>query len=1114
MEMKEQNIGRSTKKHTLICLLMILFFSCNEDDKNQSSAQKHTQKKQTFFQLLDPSKTGVEFINKVEDTNTFNILTYRNFYNGGGVAIGDINNDGLPDLYFTANLTGNQLYLNKGNFKFENITKKADVTGTRFWSTGATMADVNGDGWLDIYVCNSGDVAGDNKENELFINNGDLTFSEQAADFGLNNKGYSTQAAFFDYDVDGDLDCYLLNNSFKDPGKIELYRSMRDIPDELGGDKLYRNDDGKFTDVSQEAGIYSSAIGFGLGTCIGDVNQDFLPDIYVSNDFWERDYLYINQGNGRFSEELPDRINFCPISSMGGDIADLNNDGYPEIISTDMLAADNYRLKAMSAFDPYHLEDLKYRANYHYQIGQNCLQLNDGNGYFQEVGMMANIAATDWSWGALIFDFENDGNKDVFISNGIQRDLMYMDFRDFMMDEGLYLKMAKKEPVDFPALIAQMPSHPLENFAFTNTGNLQFDNQAKQLGFDQSTFSNGAAYGDLDNDGDLDLVVNNIGSPAFIYKNQAEQTNNNYLKITFKGSSKNPFGIGAQINLITPSGTQTLQNFNTRGFESSVEPHLLFGLGKDAIIDQLEVIWPDKKKQMLVKVSANETLRLDYQQATEMATPSKSPSPVFTEVSQQSLEGETKHIENKYNDFDHEPLLLNMLSQESPRLIKGDVNNDGLEDFIVLSAKDDEDKLFIQNKNGTFTKKSVPHFSATKEFESNCGALYDGDNDGDLDLMLGAGGNEYQRGGKYFILRYYKNDGKGNFIVDNTNIPQIIGNFSCIEATDIDGDNDIDLFFGARIIPGNYGLQPRSYLLINDQGQWKERTPESLAGIGMVTDATWTDVDGDNDKDLVVVGDWMSIQIFKNENGQLSDPTKIPESSGWWSRVETADLDKDGDLDFVIGNRGTNTKFQASPQRPLTMFVNDFDDNEKSEFIINWYPPLDNTAYPFASKNDLLKQLPSLRKNNLKYEDYAKQTYETLFAPEKKSTAIGYKVECLESSILWNENGKFVLEALPNSAQVAPVFGIIIEDLNEDTYPDIWLGGNMYALQPQVGRHDASKGVLLFGNQEKEFTAVPPSKSGIYVEGEVRDAMMIKNGNHKSMIIARNNEKLLMFKKK
>jgi hypothetical protein len=1073
---------------------------------------------QTHFQLLDAAATGVDFVNQVEDQEDFNILTYRNFYNGGGVAIGDINNDSLPDLYFTSNMSGNKLYLNKGNLQFEDITEQAGVAGTRAWSTGVTMADVNGDGWLDIYVSNSGDIAGDNKENELFINRGNLTFSEEAKKYGLNNQGYSTQAAFFDYDLDGDLDCYLLNNSFKDPGKIELFTSMRDQPDEMGGDKLYRNDGGKFTDVSQQAGIYSSAIGFGLGAVIGDINQDIYPDIYISNDFWERDYLYINQGDGTFSEELIDRIDFCSISSMGGDMADINNDGHPEIFTTDMLAGDNYRLKAMSAFDPYHLENMKYRANYHYQIGQNCLHLNNGRGDFQEVSMLSGVAATDWSWGALIFDFENDGHKDLFVSNGLQRDLMYMDFRDFLSDNGVYRKIALKEAVDYPAMISQMPSNPVRNFAFRNNGNLGFTDDTDQLGLAQPSFSNGAAYGDLDNDGDLDLVINNVNMPAFIYQNEAEKTQHHYLKLRFKGYAENPFGIGAQVKITTAAGIQTLQNFNTRGFESSIEPQLIFGLGKVNTIESLQVTWPDKQQQLLTNLSADQTITLDHSEATAAAVVSvaaeESPVALMSEISGQIIQGDTRHQENRYNDFDHEILLWRMLSTEGPRIVKGDVNGDTREDFVLLGARDDEDKLFVQQADGTFMRQDSEGLAMAKSFESSCGAFMDVDQDGDQDLILGSGGNEYQDGGQRFILRYFENDGRGGLFPVSRNAPPLVGNFSCLEAEDFNGDGSPDVFLGGRCVPGNYGLPPRSFLMANRRGEWLDVTPEALAGIGMVTDATWADVDGDQDKDLIVVGEWMGVYIFINDKGILNSHIEVSDSQGWWNRVEAADLDQDGDIDFVLGNWGLNSKLQASPKRPLNLYVNDFDNNGKTEFILNWYAPLDSQSYPFATKGELTSQLPQLRKQILKYEDYAKQTYETLFSPELRQQSLAYQATYLESAVLWNEGGSFQLEALPVEAQIAPVFAIAVDDFNKDGHQDIWLGGNFYGLKPQVGRHDASRGTLLMGKGKRAFEALSPAEAGIYVEGEVRDAVTIETVKGRLMLISRNNEETLIYRKK
>jgi len=1070
-----------------------------------------------LFKLLGSKDTGIDFVNNVVDGEKFNILTYRNFYNGGGVAIGDINNDSLPDLYFTANQNGNKLYLNKGNFVFEDITAKAGVGGTKAWCTGVSMADVNGDGLLDIYVCNSGNVDGQLRGNELFMNNGNLTFSEKSKEYNLVNGGYTTHAAFFDYDMDGDLDCYILNNSFKDPGKIELYKKVREIP-YAGGDKLMRNDAGLFHDVTKEAGIYSSEIGFGLGVAVSDLNSDHLPDIYISNDFWERDYLYINKGNGTFSEELISRINYSSLASMGADIADINNDGSPEIFTTDMLPADNYRLKTTIAFDPYHLEDLKYRANFHYQMVQNCLHLNDGTGHFQEIAFLSGVAATDWSWGALIFDFENDGNKDIFVSNGIQKDIMAMDFRDFLADKQKRDEIvAQKGKFDYRDFISLMPSNKLKNYAFQNKGPLMFEDRADALGLSQPSFSNGSAYGDLDNDGDLDLVVNNINSPCFVYRNQTDtKFNNHFLKVKFNGYAQNPFGIGAQVTVKTKDRLWTLQNFNTRGFESSIEPFLLFGLGKTETILTLTVIWPDRKVQVISNVKPDQTIVLNHLHAQRIEKVSeKAKVPEFEELSQQVIHGDARHYENRYNDFNDEILLTRMLSTEGPRLLTGDVNNDKLEDFILLGAAGDPDKSFIQKADGTFHFRPCPSFAKDAGRESTCGALFDQDGDGDVDLLIGSGGNEIQGEKANFLVRVYKNDGHGNFTRDANSFPPVIGNFSTAEPQDFDNDGDMDLFLGARAVPGNYGLPPKSYLFKNDNGNWIDVAPPSLANAGMVTDASWADVDSDGDKDLVVVGDWMAVTIFKNQNGSIEDRTTVPNSNGWWNRVEAADLDGDGDIDFVLGNWGLNTKFKASPARPVTLFVNDFDDNGKSEFIINWYPPLDTQAYPFAPKQELTSQLPSLRKTILKYADYAPKTYDSLFSPEVLKRSIPYEVNYLESAILWNEgNNNYTMSALPIEAQVSPVFGIVADDLDGDGKIDLWLGGNFYALKPQVGRHDASRGVFLKSDAGRSFRPQSAPGSGLYVEGEVRDAAIILSRVGKRMIVARNNAKVLVFQKR
>ncbi len=1092
-----------------------------------------------LFTSMPADQTGIDFVNQVTDGEQFNVLTYRNFYNGGGVAIGDINNDGMPDLYLTANMGPNKLYLNRGDWKFEDITQKAGVAGKGGWSTGVAMADVNGDGWLDIYVCNSGDIAGDDKENELFINSGnaaEIAFTEQAAAYRLNDPGFTTHASFFDYDLDGDLDCYILNNSYKDPERIDAFNRTREEKDPLGGDKLFRNDSPEnaepgaavpFTDVTEQAGIYNSPIGFGLGVSVSDLNGDMRPDIYISNDFWERDYLYLNRGpvDGKgtvFSEELTSRISLCSVSSMGADIADLNNDGAFDVFTTDMLPADNYRLKATTVFDPFHLEDYKYRADYHYQILQNCLQLNDGEASFQELSNLAGVSATDWSWGALIFDFDNDGWKDIFVSNALYKEIMYLDFTNFINDKDEVKKIVtEKGKFDWRDFAAFLPSNPLSNYGFVHqTGNSpipQFKNMARELGLGEPGFSNGAAYGDLDGDGDLDLVVNNVNMPCFVYRNETDKkTGRHYLKIRLHGNGKNPFGVGAKVEIRQGDRVQALQHFPQRGFESSVEPGLLFGLPDNAEIDRLEVIWPDKKMQTLEHISVDQTLDLRQSDADRpFSAAPVTRDPFYRDATAELLRGNIRHQENRFNDFNYEILLPRMLSTESPKIIKGDLNGDGKEDFVLTGAAGDPDKMFIQ-QNGTWQEVTGWQPEADRALETTCGLIFDADGDGDNDLLLGAGGNEMQRGFANFRLRYYDNDGSGRFKAVEGKTPPAAGMVSCIVPGDIDLDGDLDLFIGGRAVPGNYGLMPRSFLLLNEGGgRWVDVTRQELGNCGMVTDACFTDTDNDGDQDLIVIGDWLPVLHFENDFGRFvfSKKQTAQPYYGWWTCLEPADLDGDGDLDFVLGNWGLNTKLKASKERPVTMAVKDFDNNGKSELILNWYPPNDDQPWPFAGKMDMTQQLPFLKKKALKFEDYAHLTYETMFDPAQRQGAVAYTANWLQTSVLWNDGSGFRLEALPLEAQVAPAFGIIAQDLDGDNLTDIWLGGNFYGLKPEVGRHDSSRGVFLRGDGKGGFTCLPPADSGLFVKGEVRDAATFQTANGPIILVARNDADALAFKR-
>ncbi len=1093
------------KNFALISIIFV--YSCNTGEKTPYEGK--------MLELMPPSASHIDFINQVDETQEANYMTYEGFYQGAGVATADFNNDGLPDIYFAGNLKEDKLYLNKGDMHFEDITESAGIANDKGWSAGVSVADVNHDGWLDIYVCKFLWKQDSLRHNLLYINNGDMTFTESAKAFGIDDDGYSVQASFFDYDRDGDLDLYVVNQP---PDYYKDRQALSGYVDYKYTDRLYENmGQNHFVDVTGKAGISNYA--YGLSATVADIDNDGWPDIYVACDYEAPDFMYINNHDGTFTNHINQSLRHISNYSMGSDVADFNNDGFLDIYEADMVAPDNYRLKAnMSGMNPQKFWNLA-NAGMHYQYMFNSLQLNRGNRYFSEMGQMANVSETDWSWTAMFSDLDNDGLKDLIVTNGMKRDVTNTDYRHRIQDS-LKVQQARAqangiqnfEP-DWLSLLTLAPSVKLSDYLFHNKGDLTFKNVAAEWGFDRPGWDHGVALADLDQDGDLDMVVNSLNDTAHIYQNHTNDLNdNNYINFTLKGNSSNPFSYGARVEIYTPDSSMQVQELiPVRGFMSSNEPIIHFGLQHNQKVDKIIIRWPSGHTMELNNLEANKTYELYEKEASlEYTRPNITSNPLFADVSSE-IKLHYKHQENNFDDYARESLIPYKMSQLGPSISCADVNGDSLPDFFIGGALGQSGKIFYQTTSGKFEKSNQAALEADKSYEDIGSSFFDADGDGDMDLYVSSGGNEYDIGSTFYRDRLYLNDGQGHFSKATNALPDIRESSGCVKVFDYDQDGDQDVFIAGRQKPGQYPFPASSYILRNDQGKFtnvSQQIAPALKDIGMVTDAVWTDINQDNNIDLVLVGEWMPIRILENQAGRFIDQTQayhLDQETGFWNTISAADFDQDGDMDLVAGNMGLNQKYKASESAPFSVYCTDFDENGSLDIVLGYVN--NGVSYPLRGRSCSSRQMPYLKDRFPTYDTFASSSIETIYG-DKLNDALHYDAHDFASVYLENKgNRQFEINALPMIAQISTIFDIIPFDFDLDGNLDLIVSGNLYAREIETQRNDGGYGLYMKGDGHGHFKAVPIVKSGFFTPGDVKQlALTYTAEGFPLILVAKNND--------